>query len=302
MMENTTVLTSAANPEGMKQIRKSLLKEQRQLKIRKFLKNKLALTGTAITLIMVIFAVFAPVISKQGPYSMVVDQRLMAPSAAHLLGTDTFGRDLFSRVVYGTRISMGVGAGVGALVLVFGMIIGLYASYYKFLDNVLMRVCDGLKTIPAILLAIALMAVLGPSIQNVIVSLSIVYTPDIARIARSAALSVKEQTYIEAMHSLGARSTRIIWRHIAPNVLSPVIVQVSFIFATAIVTEAALSFLGAGVPVPTPSWGNILYEGATVIYKAWWMIVFPGIFMALAVLGLNLLGDGLRDVLDPLSN
>lgn len=301
-MENSVASNSAVNLEGMEQIRKALLKEQRQLKMKKFLKNKLAVTGTVITLIMVIFAVFAPLVATQDPYSMVVDQRLSAPSAAHLLGTDTFGRDLFSRVIYGTRISMGVGAGVGALVLIFGMIIGLYASYYKILDNILMRICDGLKAIPAILMAIALMAVLGPSIQNVIVSLSIVYTPDIARIARSAALTVKEQTYIEAMHSLGAKPTRIIWKHIAPNVISPVIVQVSFIFATAIVTEAALSFLGAGVPVPTPSWGNILYEGATVIYKAWWMIVFPGVFMALAVLGLNLLGDGLRDVLDPLSN
>lgn len=301
-MENSTILTSAANPDGMKQVRKQLLKEQRQLKLRKFLRNRLAVTGTAITLLMVLLAVLAPAISRQGPYEMVVSQRLTAPSAAHLFGTDTFGRDLFSRVVYGARISMGVGAGVGVAVLALGMAIGLYASYYKALDNVLMRICDGLKTIPAILLAIALMAVLGPSIQNVIVSLSIVYTPDIARIARSAALTVKEQTYIEAMHSLGAGPTRIIWKHIAPNVISPVIVQVSFIFATAIVTEAALSFLGAGVPVPTPSWGNILYEGATVIYKSWWMILFPGLFMALAVLGLNLLGDGLRDVLDPLSN
>ncbi len=215
-----------------------------------------------------------------------------------MLGTDTFGRDLLARILYGTRISLEIGASVSLLSLVFGLIIGLYASYYKFLDQILMRICDGISAIPAILLAIAFMAVLGSRTKNVILSLSMVYIPTVARIARSQALSIMELTYIEAMRALGASPTRIIWRHIAPNILSPVIVQTSFVFAKAIITEAALSFLGVGVPVPTPSLGNILYEAKTVIYKAWWMVVYPGGVTALSILGLNMLGDGLRDALD----
>lgn len=286
----------------MDDIKRQLVREQRQLKIKKFLKNKMAVVGLIITVFMTITAVFAPLIATQDPLEMVVYDRLQAPSSAHIFGTDTFGRDLFSRVVYGARVSMGVGLSVGLLSMLLGMIIGMYASYYKPLDDILMRVCDGLKAIPSILLAITLMAVIGASTRNVIISLTLVSVPGMARIARSNALSVKQQTYVEAMRALGAKPSRIIWRHIAPNVLSPVIVQASYVFATSIVTEAALSFLGAGVPAPAPSWGNILQEGKTVIYNAWWLVTFPGIFTALSVLGLNLFGDGLRDFLDPLTN
>lgn len=288
--------------DNLEEIRKKLKKEQKQLRIRKFCKNKLALAGLMITVIMGLIALFAPLIATQDPLEMVAYDRLQAPSAEHWFGTDTFGRDLFSRVVYGARVSMGVGLSVGLLAMAAGTVIGMYASYYKALDGILMRICDGLKAIPSILLAITLMAVIGPSTRNVIISLTIVSIPNMARIARSNALSIKEQTYIEAMRALGASPSRIIWRHIAPNVLSPVIVQASFVFATSIITEAALSFLGAGVPAPAPSWGNILYEGKTVIYNAGWLVVFPGIFTALSVLGLNLFGDGLRDFLDPLTN
>ena len=284
----------------MENIKKQLMKEHRQLRIRKFCKNRMAVIGMIITLFMTVLALFAPLIATHDPLEMVVIERLKAPSAQHLFGTDTFGRDLFSRVAYGARLSMGVGLSVGVLTMVAGMIIGLYACYYKALDNILMRICDGLKAIPSILLAITMMAVIGPSTKNVIISLTLVSIPGMARIARSNALSIKQQTYIEAMRALGAKPTRIIWGHIAPNVLSPVIVQASYVFATAIITEAALSFLGAGVPAPAPSWGNILYEGKTVIYNSWWMVTFPGVFTALSVLGLNLFGDGLRDFLDPL--
>lgn len=286
----------------MENIKKQLMKEHRQLRIRKFCKNRMAVIGMIITLFMTVLALFAPLIATHDPLEMVVIERLKAPSAQHLFGTDTFGRDLFSRVAYGARLSMGVGLSVGVLTMVAGMIIGLYACYYKALDNILMRICDGLKAIPSILLAITMMAVIGPSTKNVIISLTLVSIPGMARIARSNALSIKQQTYIEAMRALGAKPTRIIWGHIAPNVLSPVIVQASYVFATAIITEAALSFLGAGVPAPAPSWGNILYEGKTVIYNSWWMVTFPGVFTALSVLGLNLLGDGLRDFLDPLTS
>lgn len=288
--------------EDMAVIRKELVKEQRQLRVHKFCKNKMAVAGLVITLFMAFIALFAPLIATQDPLEMVVTERLQAPSMQHWFGTDTFGRDLFSRVVYGARVSMGVGLSVGVATMLVGMVIGLYASYYKALDNVLMRICDGLKAIPSILLAITLMAVIGADIRNVIISVTVVSVPGMARIARSNALSVKQQTYIEAMRTLGAKPTRIIWKHIAPNVLSPVIVQASYVFATSIVTEAALSFLGAGVPAPAPSWGNILYEGKTVIYNAWWLVAFPGAFMALSVLGLNLFGDGLRDFLDPMTN
>jgi peptide/nickel transport system permease protein len=289
----------AVQLEAGAQMKHNLKKEQRHLMLRRYLSNRLAVTGSILVFILTIISVFANFIAVQDPYQMEVVQRLKAPSAQHWFGTDNFGRDLLSRVVHGAQVSMGVGFAVAAITSILGMIIGLYASYYRFLDNILMRICDALMAFPAILLAIAIMAALGPRTENVIVSLSIVFTPYVARIVRSSALVVREQTYIEAIRSQGAKSWRIIWRHIAPNTLSPLIVQATFIFAEAIIVEAALSFLGAGVPAPAPSWGNILYDGKIVIFNAWWMTVFPGIFIVLSVLGLNLFGDGLRDVLDP---
>lgn len=286
----------------LKEVRNRLLREQRRLLIRKFLRNRLAVTGGGITFVMLFLALLAPVLAPQGPLEMVVSDRLLAPSAAHLFGTDTFGRDVLSRILYGARVSMTIGFLVGLITMAAGMTIGLFASYFKLLDEILMRICDGLNAIPSTLLAIAFMSALGASIQNVVVSLAVVSIPRMARIARSAALVVKEQTYIEAMTAAGAGPFRIMFRHIAPNILSPVIVQASYVFANAIITEAALSFLGVGVPTPEPSWGNILYEGKDVIYKAWWMIVCPAVFTALTVFGLNLFGDGLRDLLDPHTN
>lgn len=286
----------------LNEIRKRLLKEQRRLLIERFFHNRLAVTGGLITAVILALALLAPVLAPQGPLDMIVTDRLLAPSSAHLFGTDTFGRDVFTRILYGARVSMTIGFFVGLITMFVGMLLGLLASYYKLLDEVLMRICDGLNAIPSTLLAIAFMSALGASITNVIVSLSIVAIPRMARIARSAAIVVKEQTYIEAISAAGARPLHIIFRHIAPNILSPVIVQASYVFANAIITEAALSFLGVGVPVPNPSWGNILYEGKDVIYSAWWMIVYPAVFTALTVFGLNLFGDGLRDLLDPHTN
>lgn len=286
----------------VKKVRDQLKKEQRQLFIRRVLSNKLLLTGGIILLFLLIVTLVGPFIVQQDPYEMIVQDRLDAPSKAHLLGTDEFGRDLLSRIVHGSKVTMGVGFSVAIISSFFGMIIGLYASYYRFLDHLLMRIADGLMSIPAILLAIALMAALGPNTRNVIIALSIVFTPHIARVIRSSSLVVREQTYIEAMEAQGASSFRIIWGHIMPNTISPLVVQATFIFADAIITEAALSFLGAGVPAPAPSWGNILYDGKLVIFNAWWMTVFPGIMIILSVLGLNLLGDGLRDLIDPHTN
>ncbi|WP_323657415.1 ABC transporter permease [Lysinibacillus xylanilyticus] len=201
--------------------------------------------------------------------------------------------------MYGARVSLVIGFSVALLTSIFGTIVGLYAAYFKKLDSLLMRTADGLMAFPAILLAIAIMASLGANLVNVIIALTIVFTPLVARTIRSSALIVKEQTYIEALRAQGANSTRIIWSNIFPNVISPLIVQATFIFADAIIVEAALSFLGAGIPAPEPSWGNLLYDGKTVIFNAWWMTVFPGIAIMLTVLGLNLFGDGLRDLLDP---
>src|SRR5206468_177668 len=213
------------------------------------------------------------------------------PSSTHWFGTDNLGRDLFSRVVYGSQVSMSVGFAVALITAAVGLLLGLYASYYRFLDNLIMRICDGLMSFPGMLLAISLMAVLGAKTSNVVIALSIGYFPTVARIVRSVSLVVREQTYVEAMKCIGAGSQRIIWGHIAPNVISPLIVQASYIFATAIIVEAGLSFLGVGVPAPAPSWGNIISDGKLVIFKAWWMTAFPGIMLTLAVLGLNLLGD-----------
>lgn len=287
------------NRAELSDIRKELKSEERKLFFRRFRSNKLLLTGTIIIVFLLLVTIVGPFLVSQDPYEMVVQDRLQAPSSEHLLGTDEFGRDLLSRIVHGSKVTMGVGFAVAAITSILGMIIGLYASYYRTLDHILMRISDGLMSIPAILLAIALMAALGPNTRNVIIALSIVFTPHIARVIRSAALVVREQTYIEAMRSQGASSMRIIWRHIMPNTISPLVVQATFIFADAIITEAALSFLGAGVPAPDPSWGNILYDGKLVIFNAWWMTIFPGIMIFLSVLGLNLLGDGLRDLIDP---
>ncbi len=287
---------------GMHDIARELRKEQAAVKRKKFLKNKMAVVGLIITMIAILVGIFAPLIANHDPLNMDPINRLKGPSSEFWFGTDKLGRDLFSRVIYATRYAMLIGVAVTLITAILGLIIGLYASYYKVLDSILMRICDGLKAIPTTLLALALMAALGASLKNVFISLVVVYTPSVARIARSQALLIKEQTYIEAMKALGGKPSRIIWRHIAPNILSPVIVQASFIFAATIVTEAALSFLGAGVPVPQPSWGNILYDGKEVIFNAPWMICFPGIIMAVTVWGINMFGDGLRDYLDPLTN
>ncbi|MEW4283555.1 ABC transporter permease [Priestia koreensis] len=274
-------------------------KKKKNPTIVRLLSNRLLVRGAILILLSVIIAIFAPLIS---PFDMLkVDpaHRLAPPSTLHWFGTDNFGRDVFSRTMYGVRISIMIGATVTIIASVIGLIVGLLSAYYKVLDYILMRICDGLFAFPSILLAIAIMSALGPKTINVIIALSLVFIPSIARIVRSAALVVKEKTFVEALKAQGASSVRILFLHIAPNVLSPLIVQVTYVFAVTILTEASLSFLGAGIPAPIPSLGNMLYDGKLAIYTAWWMTVFPGIFIILLVLGLNLFGDGLRDWLNP---
>lgn len=280
-------------------IKHTLKKEQRNLFLRKFLSTKLMVIGSMIIVFLLLLTILGPLFTTYTPYEMEPINKLQGPSAEHFLGTDEYGRDLFTRIVYGAKVSMGIGLSVSIISSIIGLIIGLCASYFRVLDGILMRIMDGLMAFPSILLAIALMAALGPKTGNVILALTIVFTPYIARVVRSAALVIKEETYIEAMKAQGASTFRIISRHITPNILSPMIVQATFIFADAIITEASLSFLGAGVPTPDPSWGNILYDGKMVIFNTPWMVIFSGILIVLSVLGLNLLGDGLRDLLDP---
>lgn len=277
----------------------AILREQRQIRRERFFSNINLLLGLSVFLIIVLAAIFIPIINGVDPNVMDVVNRLKPPSAAHPFGTDEFGRDLMTRVLYGARVSLLVGCSVALFSCVLGTIIGIYASYFKILDHILMRICEGLIAIPGVLLAIALMAALGASNLNVIIALTIVYTPSVARVVRSSALVTKGQTFVEAAKVQGASSARILWTLILPNVISPLTVQASYIFAQAIISEASLSFLGAGIPAPAASWGNILQGSKAVLQKAPWTVIFPGAAVVLCVLSLNLLGDGLRDYLDP---
>jgi len=283
-------------------LKKKVKQERKNLMLKKVLSNKAIMSGIIILGLLILFSIIGPIVAKFSPLEIDPSNRLQAPSKEHWFGTDDFGRDVFSRVATGARVSLAVGLSVSLLTGIFGIIMGLYSAYYSFLDHILMRISDALLAFPDILLAIAIMAVLGPKPINVVLAVTLAKIPVVARIVRSSALDIKEQTYIEALKVQGASSARVIWKHILPNSVSPLIVQVTYIFAIAIILEAALSFLGAGVPAPNPSWGNILYDGKVVIFNAWWMTIFPGLFIILAVLGLNVFGDGLRDLLDPHAN
>lgn len=295
-------MTTSARSIELAAMKSALTREQTRILIHQVLANKSLVIGFFIIAVLVLIALFGPLLITHDPLAMDVSNRLMPPSGDHVLGTDNLGRDLLSRIIHGARISMSVGSTVALISSLLGLIVGIYASYYKWLDHLLMRICDGIMAFPGLLLALALMAALGARVSNVVIAVSIVATPYIARVVRSEALAIREQTFIEATKALGASNTRILWMHIAPNTLSSLIVQATFIFAEAIIIEAALSFLGAGVPAPGPSWGNILSDGKNYIFKAWWMTFFPGITITLSIIGLNLFGDGLRDLLDPHSS
>lgn len=262
-------------------------------------RNPALLIWPAVLGAIVLLSFFASLVSPYDPYSIDPLSRLKPPSVEHWFGTDNFGRDLFVRVALAVRVSLSVGAAVAVIAGVTGIVIGLLCAWYRPVDRVLMRVCDGLFAFPSLLLAIAIVGVLGPNIANVVLALLLVYVPSIARVIRGAAMVIKEKNFIEALRAQGASASRIIWLHLLPNVISPFIVQVSWVFSVAILTEAALSFLGSGVPAPMPSLGNLLLEGKTVIFNAWWMTFFPGIAIVLLILGLNIIGDDLRDNTDP---
>jgi peptide/nickel transport system permease protein len=262
-------------------------------------RSRSTLVGGLVVLAMVLVALFAPALSRYDPQEVQVPQRLLGPSRAHLFGTDNIGRDIFSRVIYGARVSLLVGSLVVTCATGAGSALGLMAGYTSRLDRVVMRVMDGLMAFPTTLLAIALMAALGARLSNVIIALAIVFTPRVARVVRSVTLVVRELDYVQAAQALGASDTRILARHILPNCLPAVIVQATFIFAESVLAEAALSFLGVGLPPYIPSWGTIITAGRTFMQIAPWITVFPGVAILISVLGLNLLGDGLRDLADP---
>jgi peptide/nickel transport system permease protein len=258
-----------------------------------------AAVGGSIVLAVVLAAVLAPAVVPYDPQDVRVSERLLAPGRAHPFGTDNLGRDIFSRVMYGARVSLLVGGLTVLCSTAAGTALGLMAGYDHRLDRVLMRVMDGLMAFPTTLLAIALMAALGARLANVVIALSIVFTPRAARIVRGAALVVRDLDYVQAARALGAPDARILARHVLPNCLGPVIVQATFVFAESVLAEAALSFLGVGLPPQVPSWGTIITAGRAFMETAPWITTFPGAAILLSVLGLNLLGDGLRDLADP---
>ena len=267
--------------------------------IKRLLRHRLFMTGLVLFLIIAITAILAPWITDVDPNRLSMRNKFKPPSEGWVFGTDSFGRSLWSRVVWGAQLSMLIGASVVALNAVFGILIGAAAGYFRRIDNLLMRINDALMAFPAILLAIAVTSVLGPSTFNVILALGIVYIPRTARIVRSSVIVLREMEFVQAAVAAGAGHWRILTRHILPNAMAPVIVQLSFLFAFAVLSEAPLSFLGVGAVPPTPTWGNIMAEGRDFMREAPWIITIPGIALMITVMGLNFLGDGLRDVLDP---
>jgi len=267
--------------------------------LRRLFRHRLFLTGLVLFAIVAVIAALAPFISTADPNRLSLRNKFLPPGETWVFGTDHLGRSLWSRVAWGAQLSMIIGASVVALNAVFGTLIGAAAGYFRRLDNLLMRVNDALMAFPAILLAIAVTSVLGPSTLNVILALGIVYIPRTARIVRSSVIVLREMEYVQAAVAAGAGHWRILRHHILPNAMAPMIVQLSFLFAYAVLSEATLSFLGVGTVPPTPSWGNIMAEGRDFLREAPWIIAIPGVALMITVMGLNLLGDGLRDVLDP---
>jgi len=267
---------------------------------RRALRSPQAVAGTLIVALFAFAALFGPLLAPYSPTKMTMSKRLAAPSPEFLMGADDFGRDVYSRILHGAGASFQVGILSVGLALALGLILGLMAGYWGGrVDTILMMAMDVLLAFPAVLLAIAIMALLGASLNNVILAIGVVNLPVFVRLTRGAVLSIKNLVYIEAAQSVGVPAWRIAVQHMLPNILAPLIVQASLTTAAAILTEASLSYLGLGNPPPAPSWGNILSAGYGFMQTSPWAAIFPGVAIMLAVLGFNLMGDGLRDVLDP---
>ncbi len=268
--------------------------------LRPVLRNRLVLFGAGMVLLLAVLAVFAGVVAPYDPTEMRVMEALQGPSAAHWFGTDRFGRDVLSRTIYGSRIALGVALSSMGMALLAGSVLGLMAGFLGgWPDLCIGRVMDVLFSFPTLVLAVAISAMLGPGLNNAVVAITVVYAPLFCRVARGPVIAEREREHVAAAIALGAGSGRVIARHILPNILGPVVVQASVALAFAILTEASLSYVGLGTQPPDPSWGTMLNEGRTYLETAPWMSIFPGLAIMLAVLGFNLLGDGLRDILDP---
>ncbi|EAZ87753.1 nickel transporter permease [Lysinibacillus sp. FSL M8-0216] len=267
---------------------------------RSFKKSKVSLVGAGIVIFFVLLAIIGPFIAPQGINEQDLTKRLLAPSADHWFGTDDFGRDIFSRIIHGARISLWVGFFSVILSVIMGSLLGIIAGYYgKWIDTIISRIFDIMLAFPSMLLAIAVVSVLGPSLQNALIAIAIINVPNFGRLIRSKVLSVKEEEYIVAAKAIGMRDSRILFSHILPNSITPIIVQGTLAIATAIIEAAALGFLGLGAQAPAPEWGKMLADARKFLLNAPWTMIFPGIAIMLTVLGFNLMGDGLRDALDP---
>jgi peptide/nickel transport system permease protein len=266
---------------------------------RALVKNPNMALGFGILVVLSFFTIFAGSVDRYDPLELNPIDRLMAPGAKHWFGTDTTGRDIYSRTLHGGRVSLLVGFSVAVLTVGAGMVIGLISGYDRKADMVIQRFMDALMSFPTLLLALALIAMLGSSVNNVIIVITVVDTPRMVRIVRSQVLSLREYQFVEAARAIGAPTWRVLLQHVAPNTFAPVIVQATFVFASAILVEAGLSFLGLGIPPDQPSWGNILALGRTFLQTAVWVAFFPGLILTITVLAINLVGDGLRDALDP---
>jgi peptide/nickel transport system permease protein len=269
-------------------------------RIRTFIRRHPSIVlGGALLVTMIVIAITAPLLSSVDPQALAPARRVRHPSAEYWFGTDMLGRDVYTRVIYGTRVSLIVGFAVAVLSSLLGLVVGLVSGFIRMADGVIMRIMDGLMSIPPILLAIALMAATRGSVQNVIIAITIAEIPRVSRLVRSVVLSLREQPFVEAAIAAGTTTPRIILRHILPNTLAPLTVQATYICASAMIIEAILSFIGAGTPPIIPSWGNIMAEGRALWQVAPYIVFFPALFLSLTVLAVNLLGDGLRDALDP---
>ncbi len=264
-----------------------------------FRRHPTAIAGGIVLLLMILIAIFAPWLGSVDPQAVTPIRRLKPPSAEFWFGSDMLGRDVYSRVLYGARVSLTVGIAVALLSTLIGLAIGLVTGFVRWLDAIVMRVMDGLMSIPPVLLAIALMALTRASVENVIAAITLAEVPRVVRLVRSLVLTLREQPYVEAAVAAGTTLPRILLRHILPNTMAPLLVQATYVCASAMITEAILSFIGAGTPPNIPSWGNIMAEARSLFQIAGYLILFPGIFLSLTVLAVNLLGDGMRDALDP---
>lgn len=308
-MSDTTSATRPAAPAALAGADASLaadatlaaaaLEAPPSLRWRWLRKHPTLILGIVLLLAIAALSLAAPWIATHNPTAINPLQRLKPPSAQHWFGTDALGRDVFSRAVWGGRVSLIVAISVAALATALGVALGLIAGFVRWADSIIMRIMDGMMAIPDILLAIALMAVIRASLSTVILAITIPQVPRVVRLVRSLALTLREQLFVEAAHAIGTRLPVILVRHVLPNIVTPLIVQATFIAATAVLTEAVLSFLGVGVPAQVPSWGNMMAEGRNFVAVAFTVILYPGTLLALTVLSINLMGDGLRDALDP---